>query len=185
MTILVAVADSTGACFGFDEGSFDSYGEDTVEVVHRRKAFRRRGWLIGFSGSWQVGVMLYHHFTPPDVDSVPALSKFVELEVYSWIRDKMTENGLASALKDPYEVLISAKGQLYRIDNWGVVEHVVRGYAATGSGAPPFAVGAIYSAKKFNKNATLKQLVRVGLAASYEFATSCKGRQHFVSTTFA
>lgn len=111
MTVVAGVAERGLVIMGADSGSI--LGEEEMTVVKSPKVWRRKGWLMGFSGSWRIGNVLQRYLKP---EPAPDTDKAIENAIGS-LAEQMQEIFRTHKVKqdEHWDALFGTHGNLYYI----------------------------------------------------------------------
>jgi len=173
MTCIVAVAKNGVVHMGGDTGGVDT-DSGLLFTYKDPKVFIRKGYLIGYAGSYSFGKMLQHTLDLPDiphgVNSPESVEKFVNGVVMPSLRKQAKALDLSNDESD-FDCLFGIKGHIFEVFNdWFALEPT-NSFASVGSGSH-IAFGSLYTTETWKDPV---QRINVALRAAAEYSTSVSG----------
>lgn len=173
MTCIAAVVKDGVVYMGGDTGGVDTDG-GTIALFKDKKVFIRKGYLIGYAGSYTFGKLLQHVFDLPDIPpglvSSDSIEKFVNGVLMPSLRKQSKSMDLSTEELD-FECLFGIKGHLYLVSNDWVALEPDSGFLSVGSGQQ-VAIGSLYTTQTWKDPV---KRINAALTASEEYCTSVLG----------
>ena len=170
MTCIAAIVKDGIVHMGGDSGGVDTEG-GAIALVNDKKVFVRKGYLIGYSGSYIYGKMLQHVFDLPDIpnglSSSDSIEKFMNGVVMPSLRKQSKAMDLSSDELD-FDCLFGVRGHLYLVSNEFTALEPTQGFLAVGS-AEHLALGSLHTTQTWKD--PIKR-INAALAAAAEYSTA-------------
>ena len=169
MTCIVGLTHKGTIYMGGDSAAVSG---SKLEVLQVEKVFRKRGLLIGGSGSFRVMNLIRHSLELPEYDSRADPERWLVNVFASYVRKCLLLAG--SVNKDKTDdidanVLIGIKGHLFTMEGDLNITQNREPFAAIGTGAD-VAMGAMFASKE-----RVPQVrIRLALKAAERFTTNVR-----------
>lgn len=183
MTVVLAVVDDDGKLvFGADSAA----SSDVLLTIRPDvKVFKKRGYTIGFAGSFRYYQLVRYEMNLPAIPplSAAAALKFMVQKFIPALRACHSKNGIMKTSNgidscDGSSLLVGFQSYLFTVeDDYHVAPHAE--YAAIGCGAE-IALGSLYALKELG-TLTAVDAVRTALDAAEYSCTSVRGPMHVVT----
>jgi ATP-dependent protease HslVU (ClpYQ) peptidase subunit len=175
MTCIVAFRDKTTGDIWFASESRASSPEHAITCA-TPKVGNFEGFTIGYAGSYRLGQMVLHSFTPPkhapniDVDdymfTIWVESLKAHMEEYGIIK---TENGVEGT--DEAEIIIAYRGNIYCLLPDFALLKPLENFLVIGSGAP-YATGVVWALENSSKHAP-EEIVYLAVECAIQHSPGC------------
>lgn len=170
MTCISAIVKDGVVHMGGDSGGIDTDG-GAIAVFNDKKVFVKKGYLIGYSGSYTYGKMLQHVFDLPDIpngiSSPESIEKFMNGIVMPSLR-KQSKTMDLSAEELEFDCLFGVKGHLFLVSNDFAALEPSQGFLAVGS-AEHLALGSLFTTQTWKD--PIKR-INTALATAAEYSTA-------------
>lgn len=157
----------------------DSAGVANLSLTIRAdaKVFKNGDYVMGFCGSFRMGQLLRHSFSPPKRHPDTDLEKFMVTDFVNAVRGCLKDGGVAESYNDAEKggfFLVGYAGRLFQIQSDYQVGESVDGYDAIGCGED-IAKGTLFATEKLKP----ADRTRVALEAAERFSAGVRGPFHF------
>jgi ATP-dependent protease HslVU (ClpYQ) peptidase subunit len=173
MTCISAVVKDGKVYMGGDSGGVDTDG-GTIALFNDKKVFIRKGYLIGYAGSYTFGKFLQHVFDlpdlPPGITSQESIEKFVNGVLMPSLRKQSKSMDLTTEELD-FECLIGVKGHLFLVSNDWVALEPTSDFMSVGSGQY-VAIGSLHTTQTWKDPV---KRINASLTAAEQYCTSVLG----------
>jgi len=170
MTCIVGVAHKGKVYIGGD-----SAGVGGLDLVQRRdpKVFRNGDFVMGFCGSFRMGQVLAHRFTPPPLKVGQDLYAYMVTDFIDAARMAMKEAGFATVENGRESggfFLVGIQGRIFNVQSDFQVGESIHDFDACGCGES-FALGSLHETGKLDP----KVRVTKALQAAETFSAGVRG----------
>lgn len=176
MTCIVGLVDKGKVYMGADSAGVSGL---SLMVRTDRKVFTNGDFIMGFTGSFRMGQLLNHAFTPPRRHADVDIEKFMATDFINAVRDCLKSGGYAEKHHESEQggrFLVGYSGRLFVVDSDYQVGEVIYGFDSVGCGSD-IALGSLYS----TSGKPLKRL-RKALKAAECFSAGVRGPFHYEVT---
>ncbi|GAA4439448.1 hypothetical protein [Phytohabitans houttuyneae] len=144
MTVIAGLVDNGTVLLGGDSAGVGGY---QMTVRRDAKTFVNGPYVFGFCGSFRMGQLLRHAFTPPVPPSDVDLERFMCTTWIDAVRQALKDGGYAR-IDDGQEsggtFLVGVRGRLFEVHGDYQVGEALDGYSAVGCG-DDVALGVLYA----------------------------------------
>ena len=180
MTCIVGITDGKTVTIGGDSAGTNSYMDLTLRAD--LKVWSDDEWAFGFCGSFRMGQILRHAFSPPAMMRDQDLDHFMCVSFIDAVRQALKDGGYAKSNKGEEEggnFLVGHSGRLFNIQSDYQVGETTDAFDAIGCGEP-FARGALMALPtSMQARARAKKALEIAAACS----GGVRGPFHIVSVT--
>lgn len=170
MTCIAAIVKDGVVHMGGDSGGIDTDG-GAIAVFNDKKVFVRKGYLIGYSGSYAFGKLLQHTFDLPDIpnglSSAESIEKFMNGIVMPSLRKQSKAIDLSTDELD-FDCLFGVRGHLFLVSNEFTALEPSQGFLSVGS-AEHLALGSLHTTQTWKD--PIKR-INAALLAAAEYSTA-------------
>ncbi|MDY0314749.1 MAG: hypothetical protein RBR32_06700 [Bacteroidales bacterium] len=186
MTCVIGMIDNGNIYMGADSAGTNGRFQQRIRVDE--KVFIKDEMIFGFTSSFRMGQLLRYQLNIPEHSQKKNLMTYMNTDFIEAVRKCLKDYGYASIDKNQDyggTFLVGYKSNLFRIESDFQVGISKYPYEACGCGED-FALGCIYGITrnqykmengiliKKDINLTPKQIIKIGLRASYKFSAGVK-----------
>ena len=179
MTCVVGIESDGIVLLGGDSSCLDEEG-DAVITQRQSKVFRKKnGYVIGFSGSFQVGDLLKYRVDFPERFTIDNHHRLISEAIEKAFKDAKMKNN------EDWNALIGFKDRLYIVQADFYCYRHSRPYAAIGAGAAvAVALGTLSTLeKKASKKMTGRARLKMALENAQMFSANVRAPWRFTKTS--
>jgi hypothetical protein len=159
VTVIAGLVDKDTVLLGGDSAGVAGY---QLTVRRDAKTFVNGPYVFGFCGSFRMGQLLRHAFTPPAPPDGVDVEQFMSTVWIDAVRQALKDGGYAQVhegVESGGTFLVGVRGRLFEVHSDYQVGEALDGYSAVGCG-DDVALGALYA----TANAAMSGEDRVVLA---------------------
>jgi hypothetical protein len=182
MTCIVALIDDDGVIhFGSDSVGTDGH---FAKIMSDPKVFQNGEFLFGYAGSFRLGQILEHGFSPPDRLENQTNKQYLCTTFMEGIKYSFKQHGFLKDNDDTGQdeidgqFLIGYRGEIFIVQEDFSILHVLDNYLAIGAGEET-ATAVLYGTRDIELGPI--ERLHLSLEATEKYVDGVRGPFHFLS----